>query len=292
MRDRNLPNLLDLSSLTIHPRASLIFDTIFSDWPPAWNRIRTAYKFPSHKFLKFNWDKSRWEIILTDHILANNWFKGVLPAVIIRDNSISLKPSSHRVTTIKIILHGLIMKKSIPLGQSFLHKFPRKGKCFWWFMTGSPNSILTSSNSQLRVQDTGSGPVWHTAEVLVLGVHWKDWYWSWNSNTLATSWEELTHWKRLWCWEGLGAGGEGDDRGWDGWIASPTPCTWVWVNSRSWWWTGRPGVLQFMGSQRVGHDWATELNWTEGCVSHAFLRSKGRRGSWTGIAVEKRNKVK
>ena len=79
--------------------------------------------------------------------------------------------------------------------------------------------------------------------------------------TLATSCEELTHWKRLWCWEGLGAGGEGDDRGWDGWMASPTPWTWVWVNSRSWWWTGRPGVLRFMGSWRVGHDWATEVNY-------------------------------
>ena len=75
--------------------------------------------------------------------------------------------------------------------------------------------------------------------------------------------EELTHWKRLWCWEGLGAGGEGGDRGRDGWMASPTRWTWVWVNSGSWWWTGRPGVLQFMGSQRVRHDWATELNWTE-----------------------------
>ena len=74
---------------------------------------------------------------------------------------------------------------------------------------------------------------------------------------------ELTHWKRLWCWEGLGAGGEGDDRGWDGWVASLTRWTWVWVNSGNWWWTGRPGVLRFMGSQRVGHDWATELNWTE-----------------------------
>ena len=66
--------------------------------------------------------------------------------------------------------------------------------------------------------------------------------------------------KRLWCWEGLEAGGDGNNRGWDGWMASPTWWTWVWVNSRTWWWTGRPGVLQFMGSQRVGHDWATELN--------------------------------
>ena len=86
--------------------------------------------------------------------------------------------------------------------------------------------------------------------------------WSWNSNTLATWCEELTHLKRSWCWERLSAGGEGDNRGWDGWMASPTQWTWVWVDSGSWWWTGRPGVLQFMGSQRVGHDWATELNWT------------------------------
>ena len=71
--------------------------------------------------------------------------------------------------------------------------------------------------------------------------------------------EELTHWKRLWCWEGLGAGGEGDDRVWDSWMASLTQWTSVWVNSESWWWTGRPGVLRFMGLQRVGHDWETEL---------------------------------
>ena len=71
----------------------------------------------------------------------------------------------------------------------------------------------------------------------------------------------LTHLKRPWCWERLKAGGEGDDRGWDGWITSPAQWTWVWVSSGSWWWTGRPGVLQSMGSQRVRHDWTTELNW-------------------------------
>ena len=95
----------------------------------------------------------------------------------------------------------------------------------------------------------------------VLGVHWKDWCWGWNSNTLATSCKELTHWKRPWCWERLGAGGEGDNRGWNGWMASPTLCTWVWLNSGSWWWTRRSGMLWFMGSQRVRHDWATELSW-------------------------------
>ena len=69
------------------------------------------------------------------------------------------------------------------------------------------------------------------------------------------------HLKRPWFWERLRAGGEGDDRGWDGWVASLTQWTWVWINSRSLWWTGRPGVLQSMELQRVGHEWATELNW-------------------------------
>ena len=70
----------------------------------------------------------------------------------------------------------------------------------------------------------------------------------------------MTHLKRPWCWERL-TGGEGDDRRWDGWMASPTQWTWVWVNFGSWWWTGRPGMLRLMGSQRVGHNWGTELNW-------------------------------
>jgi len=68
--------------------------------------------------------------------------------------------------------------------------------------------------------------------------------------------------EKTWCWERLEVGGEGDNRGWDGWIASPPWRTWVWASSRSWWWTGKPGVLQSMGSQRVRHDWVTELNWT------------------------------
>ena len=74
-----------------------------------------------------------------------------------------------------------------------------------------------------------------------------------------------------WCWEGLGAGGEGDDRGWDGWMAPLTQWTWLWVNSRSWWWTGRPGVLWYMGLQRVGHDWVTDLIWSECMCFNATL---------------------
>ena len=78
---------------------------------------------------------------------------------------------------------------------------------------------------------------------------------------LATWCEELTHWKRPWHWARLKAGGEGDDRGWDGWMASRTWGTWVLVSSRSWWWTGKPSVLQSMGSQKIRHDWVTKLNW-------------------------------
>ena len=100
-----------------------------------------------------------------------------------------------------------------------------------------------------------------TASISSQSIHWKDW--CWRSNALATWYKELTHWKRSWCWERLKVGGEGDDRGWNGWMASLTLWTWVWVSSGSWWWTGGPGMLRFMGSQRVGHDWVTELNWTD-----------------------------
>ena len=109
----------------------------------------------------------------------------------------------------------------------------------------------------------------------VLGVHWKDWCWSWNANTLFTWCKELTHLKRPWSWERLRARGEGDDWGWDGWLVSPTWWTWVWVNSRNWWWTGRPGVLWFMGSQSWTRlsDW-TELNWMPRKVLGTYVNQK------------------
>ena len=131
----------------------------------------------------------------------------------------------------------------------------------------------------------------------VLGVHWKDCCWGWNSNTLGTWCEELTHLKRPWYWEGLGAGGEGGDRGWDSWMASPTRWTWVWVNSGSWWWTGRPGMLQFMGSQRVGHDWVTELNWTlflepgstvSSLLQHPNYRQQATKLRWWQVGHKKK----
>ena len=98
--------------------------------------------------------------------------------------------------------------------------------------------------------------------------------WSWNSNTLATWCKELTHWKRPWCWESLRVGGEGDDREWDGWMASLTQRTWVWASFGSWLWTGKPGMLQSMGSQRVRHNWAAELNWTDCFIWNCSFRCK------------------
>ena len=108
-----------------------------------------------------------------------------------------------------------------------------------WIARRSNKSILTKFSPE------------YSLEVLMQGS---------NSNTLATWCEEFTHWKRPWCWERLKVGGEGDNKGWDGWMASPT-WTWVWISSGSWWWTGKPGVLQSVGSQRARQDWATELNW-------------------------------
>ena len=89
----------------------------------------------------------------------------------------------------------------------------------------------------------------------VLNTQWMNWCLNWSYNSLATWCEERTHWKRPWCWERSKAGGEGDDRGWDGWMASPTRWTGVWVDSGRW--TGRPGVLQSTGLQRAGHNWVT-----------------------------------
>ena len=91
-----------------------------------------------------------------------------------------------------------------------------------------------------------------------------------------------THWKRPWCWERLKAGGEGDDRGWDGWMASPTWRTWVWASSRSWWWTGKPGMLQSMGSQ----SWTWLSDWTElreawRVAVHGVTKSQMRLSNWT-----------
>ena len=121
--------------------------------------------------------------------------------------------------------------------------------CMLWFYVNFP--IMTSSQHDVLVQ----------MKMFSLAMNW------------IMSPSKLMLWvipivtvfgdRVFWCWERLKAGGEGDDRGWDGWMASLTQWTWVWANSGGCWWTGKPGVLQSMGLQRVGHDWVTEMNWTE-----------------------------
>ena len=126
----------------------------------------------------------------------------------------------------------------------------------------------------------------------VLNIHWKEWCWSWNSNTLATWCKELTHWKRPWCWERLKAGVEGDDRGWDGWMASPTQWTWIWASSGRWWRTGKPGVLKSMGLQRVGHDWGTQHPfWTflyKNCLRVQTTKGRSQHFHFSSLLFSKR----
>ena len=128
-----------------------------------------------------------------------------------------------------------------------------KNWCFW--------TVVLENTVESHLDSKKIQPV-HPKGNESLNIHWKDWCWSWSSNTLPIWYKELTHWKRPWSWERPKAGGEGADRGGDGWMASLTRWTWVLASSRSWWWVGRPGVLQSMGSQRIRHDWATELNCT------------------------------
>ena len=182
-------------------------------------------------------------------------------------------------------LYQLILrayKKSISLSPFYKveHRL-RKAK---WFAQGqqrawpqaalSPKPTLsTTTVLPLSPKDVGFAPSQTTLRHCPSSPQWRlpimEVLWAqqlcqdFRRSTLATWCEELTHWKRPWCWERLRAGGKGNDREWDVWMASPTGWTWVWVDSGSWWWTGRPGVLQFMGLKRVGHDWVTELNWTE-----------------------------
>ena len=124
----------------------------------------------------------------------------------------------------------------------------------WWFWTVVLEKTLESPLDCKEIQPVH--PKGNQSWVFTGGTD----CWGWNSNTLATWWGELTHLKRPWCWERLRVGGEMDDRGWDGWMASPTQWKWVWADSGSWRWPERPGMLWFMGSQRVGQVSATELN--------------------------------
>ena len=154
-----------------------------------------------------------------------------------------------KVHTVKAVVFPVVMYgcESWTLKKAKLHIIDAFVLLCWRRLLGVPWTERRWSQSKLKKS--------------VLKFHCKDWCWSWSSSssTLAIWCEELTHWRRLWCWERLKGGGKGDDRGWDGWMASPTEWTWVWASSGSWWWTGKPSVLQSMGLQRVRHDCVTEL---------------------------------
>ena len=194
---------------------------------------------------------------------------------ILKSRDITLPTKVHLVNA--ILLDGFSSSHVWMRELDYKESWAPKNWCFWtcwrnllrvpWTISRSNQSIL----KEIRPEN-----------------HWKDWCWSWNSNTLATCWEELTYWIRPWCWERLKAGGEGDDRGWDGWMASSTQWTWVWVGSGSWWWTGKPGMPQSMGWQRVGQDWATELNWMQKsrrCKFSPWVRKIPWRGKWQPTSV-------
>ena len=147
-------------------------------------------------------------------------------------------------------------------------------RCSWH----SPTTLPILQQSKCHFLQTAFSGHWNCGKALLVGTHlhlsvinqmlctasWNNSHSLPHGNTLKAFKDRyyaiLTHWKRPWCWERLKAGGEGNDRGWDGWMASPTRWTWVWVTSGSWWGTRRPGMLQSLESQRVRHNWATELN--------------------------------
>ena len=151
---------------------------------------------------------------------------------------------------------GKVMSLPLNVLSWLVITFLPRSKCLLISWLQSPSSGFRAPQNK----------VWHCFHCFSIYLPW---------STLATSCKELTHWKRPWCWEGLGAEGEGDDRGWDGWMASLSQWTWVWVDSGRWWWTGRPGMLWFMRLQRIGHDWVTELNWTE-----PKKKKKEKKMSW------------
>ena len=144
----------------------------------------------------------------------------------------------------------------------------------WWIPWTEEPGRLQSIESQ-RVRHYWSNLTHIHTQFSILNIHWKDWCRRWYSNTLVTWCEELTHWKRPWCWERFKAGGEGQDRGWDGWMAS---LQWTWASSGSWWRTGRDWcvvVHGFAKSQTWLSDWI-ELNWL--IQSMEFSRPEYWRG--------------
>ena len=236
-----------------------LISKIFKQWN--WNNITT--RFHRHFYqLRKNHDyplkcfNTSLNVNFHLHLLLNLYKMILLGLIYIRTSSFSERNNE--------FYNRMISSSS---GNSPVHFRAHLALLFTNFSCSEPQgsedtlSIVSRPVIKFFFQQQNSFPFLKKKKLpSIYHIHWKDWCWSWNSSTLATWCKELTHLKRPWYWERLKAG-EGDGRGWDGWTASPTQWTCVWVDSGSWWWTGRPGMLQFMGSQRVGHVWATELNY-------------------------------
>ena len=170
----------------------------------------------------------------------------------------------------------IILPTKVRLGKAMVFPVVMYGRESWTIKKAERRRIDTFElwcwRRLLRVPWTARRSNQSMLKEIVLGIHWKDWCWSWSSNTLATWCKELTHWKRPWCWARLKAGGEGDNKGWDGWMASPTWWTWVWASSGSWWWTGKPGVLYCSPWGHKELDMTEWLNWVEWLTLRGFIK--------------------
>ena len=165
---------------------------------------------------------------------------------ILKSRDITLPTKVHLVKTMVflVVLYGY---ESWTIKKAEQWRIDAFDLCCWRWLLRVPWTARRSSQSILKKS--------------VLNIHWKDWCWSWNSNTLVSWCEELTHVKRPWCWERLGARGEGDDRGWDGWMPSLTPWVWVRLNSRSFYGQGGLPFCSPWGCKELNMtEW---LNWTE-----------------------------
>ena len=165
-----------------------------------------------------------------------------------RDNTLPTKVCIAKALVFPVVMYGCkswIIKKLEPWRtDAFKLWFWRKLFRVLWTAGRKNKNKNKNKNSESQRKST-------------LNIHWKEWCWNWSSNTLTTWCKESTHWQRPWCWERWRVRGEGGDRGWDAWMASPTQWIWVWANSGRQWRIGKACVLQFFRSQIVGHNLAT-----------------------------------
>ena len=166
------------------------------------------------------------------------------------------------MTNLESILKSrdITLSTKVPLVKAMVFKVVMHGCECWTIKKAEHWRIEEDSWESLGLQGDPDSP---SSRRSVLVVHWKDWSWTWNSNNLTTWCEELTHLKRPWFLERLNTGGDGDCRGWDVWMASPTQLTWICVNSGIWWWTERAGFAAVRGitKSRTQLSYWTELNW-------------------------------